>query len=273
MASWPKREGVSCRLAGTVALLTLPLAAQTERQFNSSEDDQKITYGAEADFNSAYAWRGVVLDSRPVMQPSLWISAYGTTLTAWSNLSLTDLSGSPRLPTDLILTHRRVWKKLEIESTLEAFLNRRPDIDERNTMESSLKLSYTAGHFRVFTIQSFDILTYKGSYFGEAGLGYERRIAKETELAVSIHSGWASSKFNAVYIGLDKPASNFIGIESSPIHYVKPYMYLRPHFEFSNITGQRLREYLSSPTFAEVGAGAEDRQKIFSYYSKRLDDL
>ena len=260
MASWPKREGVSCRLAGTVALVTLlidliPLAAQTERQLNSSEDNQKITYGAEADFHSAYVWRGIVLNSRPVMQPSVWISAYGTTLTAWSNLALTNLSGSPRLQTtDLILTYGRDWKKLKIESTLEAYLNRRPvDIDERNTMESSLKLSYPIGRFRVFTIQSFDILTYKGSYFGEAGLGYERRVAKKTELAVSIHSGWASSKFNALNIGLDKPAFNFIGVESSLIHYVRPYLYVRPHFEFSNITGRRLRQYLSSPTFAEVG--------------------
>jgi len=108
-------------------------------------------------------------------------------LTAWSNLALTNLSGSPRLQTtDLILTYGRDWKKLKIESTLEAYLNRRPvDIDERNTMESSLKLSYPIGRFRVFTIQSFDILTYKGSYFGEAGLGYERRVAKKTELAVS----------------------------------------------------------------------------------------
>jgi len=242
-------------LAGTVALVTLPLAAQTERQLNSSEDNQKITYGAEADFHSAYVWRGIVLNSRPVMQPSVWISAYGTTLTAWSNLALTNLSGSPRLQTtDLILTYGRDWKKLKIESTLEAYLNRRPvDIDERNTMESSLKLSYPIGRFRVFTIQSFDILTYKGSYFGEAGLGYERRVAKKTELAVSIHSGWASSKFNALNIGLDKPAFNFIGVESSLIHYVRPYLYVRPHFEFSNITGRRLRQYLSSPTFAEVG--------------------
>jgi hypothetical protein len=156
--------------------------------------------------------------------------------------------------TDLIVTHGRDWKKLKIESTLEAYLTRRPrDIDERNTMEGSLKLSYTAGRFRIFTIQSFDILTYKGSYFGEAGLGYERRIAKKTELAVSIHSGWASSKFNDVCIGLDKPAFNFIGVESSLTHYVRPYLYLRPHFEFSSIAARRLREYLSSPTLAAVG--------------------
>ena len=96
-------------------------------------------------------------------------------------------------------------------------------------------------------------MTYTGSYFGEAGLGYERRVAKKTELAVSIHSGWASSKFNALNIGLDKPAFNFIGVESSLTHYVRPYLYLRPHFEFSNITGWRLRQYLSSPTIAAVG--------------------
>src|SRR5260370_15271556 len=137
---------------------------------------------------------------------------------------------------------------------LEVYLRRRRrDIDGCNTMEGSLKLSYAAGRFRIFSIQSFDILTYKGSYFGEAGLGYERRIAKKTELAVSIHSGCASSKFNDVYIGLDKPAFNFIGVEGSLTHYVRPYLYLRPHFQFSNITGRRLREYLSSPTLAAAG--------------------
>ena len=260
MASWLKRGCAGCRLAGTVVLLTLlidliPLAAQAERQFNSSEDDRKITYGAETDFNSAYVWRGIVLNNRPVMQPSLWISAYGTTLTAWSNLALTNLSGSPRLQTtDLILTHGRDWKKLKIESTLEAYLNRRPgDIDGRNTIEGSLKLSYTAGRFRIFTIQSFDILTYKGSYFGEAGAGYERRVTNRTSFAVSFRSGWASSKFHTAYIGVNKPAINFVGAEGSFTRYLNRYLYLQPHFEFSNIVDRELRQQLPRPTFISFG--------------------
>src|SRR6266404_4893354 len=35
---------------------------------------QKISYGVEGDFNSAYVWRGIVLNNRPVVQPSVWIS-------------------------------------------------------------------------------------------------------------------------------------------------------------------------------------------------------
>ena len=192
-----------------------------------------------------------------MIQPSAWIARSGFTFTAWSNFAPANRSESEVAHlhvTDLILTYSRDWKKFRIEPTMEAYLNRRPsDVDDHNTMEGSFKLSYPVGPLRVFTAHAFDVLAYKGAYFGEAGLGWDGRIANNIALAASFRSGWASSKFNDVYIGLDKPAVNFIGTEGSLTYHLKPYLYFRPHFEFSNIADRRLREYLSSRTIVNFG--------------------
>jgi hypothetical protein len=189
------------------------------------------------------------------MQPSAWISRFGLTFSAWSNLPLTRTSESAHVnATSLTLTYLRDWKKLRVEPTIEIYPNRwHEGADGPNTMEGSLKVSYPVGPLRVFTSHAFDVLAYRGSYFGEAGLGYEGRVTKKAAVAVSIHSGWASSKFNDVYIGLDKRAFNFIGAEGSLTYYLKPHLYFRPHLEFSNIVDRRLREELSTPTVFSGG--------------------
>ena len=221
----------------------------TRESEQHGEDDKKMTYGAEIDSNSGYVWRGIVLSHRPVMQPSAWISASGFTFTAWRNFLLADES-----ETDLTLTYSRQWKKLTIEPTAEYYLNHPPaGAYDPNTMELALKLSYPAGPLRLFTDHAFDAITYRGSYFGQAGLTYEGRLTKRTEVAASFCAGWGSSKFNQVNIGLDKRAFNFVGLDGSLTYYLRPHLYFRPHVEFSNITDRQLRGYLSSPTFINGG--------------------
>ncbi len=219
------------------------------------EHDREFAYGAETDFNSVYVWRGLVLNNRPVIQPSAWISLPRFTLSAWSNLALANPSDSGRVQTTyLALTHGRDWNRLRIEPAIEAYLNgRSEDAGARHTIEGSLKLSCQAGPLRIFTMHAFDVLAYRGSYFGEAGIGYEGRVTKKAAFAVSIRSGWASSKFNEVYIGLARPAFNFAGAEGSLTYYPNSRLYIRPHFEFSHITDRRLREYLWWPTITNFG--------------------
>jgi hypothetical protein len=242
-----------------------------------------FTYGAEIDFNSGYIWRGILLDDRFVAQPSAWISAYGFTLTAWSSVALTSTPGGAgpqmgganpqmggqglqmgganpqmggaRLQTGgLALTYDRDWEKLSMEATLDADLGQQSSgIDTRNTMESSLMLSYPVGPFRIFTSHAFDVLSYPGSYFGEAGLKYERQFKKSTEFSISTRSGWASARFNQVYIGVDKSAFNFLGVEGSLTYYLGSRLYFQPHIEFSSITNRALREQLSPANIVNFG--------------------
>ena len=120
-------------------------------------------------------------------------------------------------------------------------------------MEGSLKLSYPIGPLRIFTTHAVDVLAYRGSYFGEAGLEYERQVTKNTEFTVSVRSGWASAKFNDVYIGVDKSAFNFVGVEGSLTYYLGRRMYIRPHIEFSSITDRRLRGQLEPANTVKFG--------------------
>jgi hypothetical protein len=286
---------------------TETIVQRTDKQSDSqtSEAQATFTYGAEIDFNSGYAWRGLLLDWGPVAQPSAWISAYGFTFTAWGNMAMSRASGDAGLKAvDFLLTYDREWEKLRIEAGLDAYLGRQSSniepqnpqsssigpqnpqssnigprnpqssnigpqnpqssnigprnpqlliIESRNTMEGSLKLSYPAGPLRIFTIQAFDVLAYRGSYFGEAGVEYERQLSKNTEFMTSIRSGWASAKFNDVYIGVNKSAFNFVGAEGSLTYYRGKHLYFRPHIEFSSITDRRLRLQLSPVSIVNFG--------------------
>ena len=218
-------------------------------------DSHKINFGLETDFNSQYLWRGIVLSDRPVLQPSAWISGFGFEFTAWRNLNLTRTGENVHLhTTNLNLTYSHDWKKVRIEPSLDAYLNQPPKgFHDPNTMEASLKLSYPVGRLRIFTSHAFDVITYRGSYFGEAGVSYEGRLTERVVPAVSITAGWSSSTFNKTYIGFDKRAFNFVGAEASVTYYLRDHLYLRPHFEFSTTAARELREYLDFPTSANFG--------------------
>ena len=158
----------------------------------------------------------------------------------------------------MTLAYNRAWEKLKIEAALDAYMgqqsmNTEADIETRNTMESSLKMSYRVGPHRIFTTHAFDVLAYRGSYFGEAGLEYQRYVTKNTEFTISIRSGWASAKFNDVYIGVNKSAFNFVGVGGSLTYYLGSRMYFRPHFEFSSITDRMLRGQLAPSNIANFG--------------------
>ena len=243
MAYWRTPGGDITYCISVLAILfigPIPVAAQTEQR--------RITYGAETDFVSGYVWHGILESDKPAMEAEAWISGSGFTFTAWSSLDLANRSESANL------TYRRDWGKLRLEPSVEAYLNHPPaGVHDPASMEAALKLSYPAGPFRVFAIHAFDVMAHRGAYYGEAGLAYESRIKKNTVLAASLYAGWASSKFNDVYIGLRKPAFNFVGAEGSLTYYVSRSLYFQPHFELSKIADRRLREYLPRPSVFNFG--------------------
>src|SRR5258708_19526826 len=166
-----------------------------------SEEDSKIAYGAESDFTSGSAWRGLVISERPVVSNAGWISKYGFSFIAANTLALSDTTeGTRPRATDLILTYEQDWGKLKIEPTLDSYWYHDPlNVGTSKSMEGSIKLSYPAGPIRLFTSHSFDVLSHKGAYFGEAGMKYERHLREKNELGISIDTGCASSTFNQAY--------------------------------------------------------------------------
>jgi hypothetical protein len=212
------------------------------------QENHSWSYGVETDFKSNYVWRGIVVNEGPVMQASAWISRSGLTFIAWSNLDPANQSETAHL------TYARDWGKLRIEPSVQPYLNGSPvGVEYPNTMQAAAKLSYRAGPFCGFVLHAFDVMADRGSYFGEAGLAYEGRTTTNTVLAVSLHVGWAPSKFNKVKIGLDKGSVNFVGADSSLTYYLRRHLYFRPQVQFTSISDRQLRPYLSLPTVISGG--------------------
>jgi hypothetical protein len=237
---------------GAPAAAWFALAASCAPAF---AQDRPISYGAEIDVSSGYADRGIVISDRPVFQPVTWVSGSVGTFSLWSNVTLAKTTdGSRPQILDAEVTREHEWGNVTIEPAIKMFLYRDPlNIARTSSIEGWLNLSYHAGPFRLFTNHSFDVLAYKGAYFGEAGIAFERRVSRRIGVEGSFDTGWASSTFNDAYVDVDKSALNFIRVDSLLTAYVKPHLYIGPHVQFSTIVDRAVRAELARPTVFFVG--------------------
>src|SRR5262249_55719836 len=231
------RRGAAAITLPPVALVVVlaPVVCRAQGEASGSQNKKsEFTYGAELDINTRYVWRGLALTHGPVIQPSVWVSKSGFTLTLWGNLSLSDEAEQKRLSEIIpIITYSREWKKLTIEPSVTFYFTRplSPAVDPP-TGEASIRFSYPVGPVGLFTDQNIDFISYRGAYFGDAGISYERELSRKASLAGAITTGWGSSKFNNVYIGEPKKSFNFAGAELSFQYSITRSLRLRPHFEF-----------------------------------------
>jgi hypothetical protein len=220
-----------------------------------------ISYGLEIAFSSGHADRGFVLSDRPVVQPVLWLSGSGVEFSAWSSFTLGETTDglSPQI-VELELTREHEWRNLKVAPAIRMFLYHDAlSSYSTRSIEGWLYLSYDAGPFRLFTNHSVDVLTYRGAYFGEAGIESERRVSPRIELGGSVAAGWASSRFNDAYAGVVKSALDRISVEGWLTAHVTPHFYIGPHVEFSAIVDRAVRAELTRPTyfFVRLTTGAE----------------
>jgi len=238
----------SCSLPGSPAFAeTSPNPPEEKR----SEKERPISYGVELELSSGHADRGFVISDRPVVQSVAWVSGSVASFSVWSNLTLGETRDASRPKIlEMELTREHQWRKLTIGPAIRMFFYRDPLHGDRSrSIESWVYLSYDAGQFRLFTNHSVDALTYRGAYFGEAGIGFERRGSQKIEIGGSFDTGWASSRFNDAYVGIAKSALNRISVEGRLTAYVKPHLYIAPTFEFSTIVDRAQRAELAQPTF------------------------
>ena len=73
------------RVAAGLAALALATAVPAMAQ---------VSIGADVGLNSAYVWRGLSLTNKPVIQPDVWLSAYGFTVGGWANVEPTKCDGA-----------------------------------------------------------------------------------------------------------------------------------------------------------------------------------
>ena len=216
-----------------------------------SETARPISYGVEVALGSGHADRGFIISDRLVVQPVAWVSGGPAEFSLWGNFTLAETTdGSRPRILELELTRAHEGTGLTIAPALRMFFYHDPlSRYSTRSIEGWLYLSYDAGLVRLFTNQSVDVLTYRGAYFGEAGIESERRVSQRVEVGGSFGAGWASSRFNDAYADVDKAALDRISAEGWLTVYVKPHRYISPHFEFSTIVDPGVRAALARPTF------------------------
>ncbi len=223
---------------------------------DTADNARPISYGAEITFGSGHADRGFIISDRPVLQPVTWVTGGGAEFSVWSNFTLTETTGGSRpqiLETEL--THEGRWKHLTIAPAITMFFYRDlMSTDRDRSIQGWLYLSYDVRPIRLFTNHSLDLLRYRGAYYGEAGIEWQRHVSPGVELGSSFGAGWASSAFNDDYAGVAKSALDRVFAEGWLTAHVNPRWYIGPHVAFSTLVDREVRAgaYVVRPTYVLV---------------------
>lgn len=232
-----------------------PVFGQDGPALAQSSAKPPISFGVEIALRSGHATRGFVISDRPVVQPVAWVSGRVAQFSLWGNFPLAETTDSsrPRI-LEMELTRAHSWGHLTITPAITMFFYHDPlHLDSDRSMEGWLYLSYDAGPIRLFTNHSLDVLTYRGAYFGEAGIASERHVSRQVEVGGSLGAGWASSRFNAEYADIARSALDRVSVEGWLTAHMTPHSYIGPHVEFSTIVNRSVRAELTRPTFVLIG--------------------
>jgi hypothetical protein len=219
------------------------------------EEEESVFYGMEIELSSGHADRGFVISDRLVLQPVVWLGGSVAAISLWSNFTLAETTDGARPQIlELELGRGHEWKDLSITPAFRMFFYHDPlSSYSTHSLEGWLYVWYDAGPLSLFTRQSVDVLTYRGAYFGDAGIESERSVSERVEVGGSLSAGWASGSFNDLYAGVDRFAFNRMSVEGWLTFYLPPHSYIGPHFEFSTIVPRDVRAELSRPTFVFLG--------------------
>ena len=218
-----------------------------------------LTFGCDADFNSKYVWKGIVINDKPVIQPVVWLSAYDVTLSIFGNFVQDNEANRGKFNEfDFTVCYSRQFMNFTIEPSFEFYTF--PNQDESpDTVMGILKVSYPVGPVNIFMSHATDLVNYSPASFSEAGCGTDYDINDRVSASALAYIGAGSSKFNETYTGLTKDAVNLAGMNFSITYNAAKYFYLRPHVEITSIIDSDLRNQINDP---ELNASLADVSNI-----------
>ena len=213
--------------------------SQTENSEFLSEENE-IGFGFSADLNSRYLNRGFEYSEDFVLQPCVWSSFRSFSFSIWSNLNLRNSEGYNTFnECDYTLSYNFTHHNISIEPAIQLYTY--PGSEESLTGETSLKISYARGDFNFFASQFVDVARYKGAYFAETGVSFERRLEENIYITGSMSLGFSNSKFNNTYSGIPVNAVHNFYSSASLTFYPYENLYFRGKFEMSALINGRLR--------------------------------
>jgi hypothetical protein len=219
----------------------------------ASPNDSPPEIGVDCDLNSRYIWRGLALSQGEVIQPSAYITAHHLTATFWSNFEIDSGFAAPHYnETDFTLAYSGQWRKIEWESSIQAYLYPR-SVDASNTAEAIIYFRFPLRSIGIFTRHSFDMISYQGSHFGEAGVDWKRELGHNLEISASAGAGWGNARFNEAYLGLSKTAVNLVSLDISLEWQITKHLSVRPQANWSSLTNRQFRDLVSNPDLRAAG--------------------
>lgn len=216
------------------------LSVLTSGQVTNTERN-KLNMSIVVDYNSCYLWRGYTFSEGSVIQPSASITIRRFSLNFWSNFDLEKTEGSPVFNEfDIILSYTYEKRSLEIQPVVQFYFY--PGTVELSTGELTLNTAYRYKNIKFLTSHNIDILNYSGSYYGNAGAGYEKEFYSNMLFECGVSLGWANSRFNKTYGSTGKNALNHICGNLGFTFYPSEYIYTKLRFELSNLLDKDLRK-------------------------------
>lgn len=208
-------------------------------------------FEAEVDFSSRYVWRGIANSSGSVMQPSInFLVRPDLSVNYWGNCNLNTESGVRRCnESNLTITYSREWNKITFEPSVQSYLYP----DNPDTAEAILAVTYPLKSTEVFTRHAFDLVSFRGSYFGEAGIGWQKEFGRRLELSASVSAGWGNSRFNDAYLGLATSTFSVVSANVAVSWRVAGNLHICPHMNLSSLVDRKLRHTVNEPDLRWAG--------------------
>ena len=220
--------------------------------------DHPVSWGMDADINTKYIWRGMTVNDGLMVQPELWTSYRGFTAGVWGNLTAWDRFGAVKgHEIDLFLTYDYNLGKLEVNHSLMFYFYPTQE-NVPNTGEFYLGLGYPIGDFKLVSVATVDIVTYPGAIYVEHAIEYEKAWGDRFTLSTSAGLSWASGKFNAAYLGVDKTTINLATLNLDLTWVLWGPLYIKPHVQVNRFLNQDLATSAgaSFPWFTGLMIGA-----------------
>lgn len=210
--------------------------------------DDGLGFELTSDFYSKYIWRGQQVNDDPVSQTSISVSYKGLTASIWGNLDLTDYGGNSGEFTEWDSTldySGTIGDQGKIGYSL-GFINYHFPSIVGDTTEFYWGFNFDVPLSPYITVYH-DIGNIKGTYVN-VGISHSiEKIARLTEnipigLDFSLSAGWADSKYNNGYWGVDKSGINdLLMTVGFPIDLGNGWT-VTPNLNYSTIISSSLRD-------------------------------
>ena len=232
-------------------LTTLPLhaGAPAPDSVTAAVEPAGTTSGFDVDVASRYVWRGLLWSEREVVQPSLWISHGGTTLSLWGSAPV---QGSETRfdEVDLVLAHERSFGSITLEGTASIYYY--PDDPAAATSEVQLAASHGWDNgVSIGILASADVVEYPGATFGQASLSHEVALDGVT-LRSEVRYGLGSPRFVTAYVAEGTRSLSIVG-GSLSLTIPAGGLALRPHLELDRPVGGTSRRLVAEHAPLVVG--------------------